>query len=237
MDVKQVITIGRRLQQVHGAFTADQVIRALGVLSSDLGQGAPIPTSADADGVLRSMMFSGDLTVETVRGTVYYRFTDKYLTAYPDIPQLEDQPSELAVDEELYRRLSSAANQAKVMNWSPYSKFPVLAAVETIDGRIYGGSNVENANFSLTKHAEESAVLAALADGALVRCGREWLKTIYIEAPTDCAPCGSCRQFINEFAAEDAIWVKHNNVNGETYSLPFRELLPFDFGPRHLDVD
>jgi cytidine deaminase len=130
--------------------------------------------------------------------------------------------------------LRAAAEGARKMNWAPYSRFVVLAAVETIDGRVYGGSNVENVNFTLTKHAEETAVIAALADGALVRCGRQWLKTIYVQSSADSGPCGGCRQFINEFAADDALWVKHDTTNDTTTSRPFRDLLPFDFGPRHL---
>jgi cytidine deaminase len=128
--------------------------------------------------------------------------------------------------------LRAAAEGARRMHWAPYSNFVVLAAVETIDGRVYGGSNVENVNFTLTKHAEETAVIAALADGALVRCGRQWLKTIYVQSSADSGPCGGCRQFINEFAADDALWVKHDT----TTSRPFRDLLPFDFGPRHLGI-
>ena len=132
--------------------------------------------------------------------------------------------------------LRAAAESARQMNWSPYSKFVVLAAVETVDGRVYGGSNVENVNFSLSKHAEENAIVAALADGALVRGGRQWLKTIYVQSSADSGPCGGCRQFINEFAADDAVWVKHDTSTGEIASRPFRDLLPFDFGPRHLGI-
>jgi cytidine deaminase len=132
--------------------------------------------------------------------------------------------------------LRAAAEAARQMNWAPYSTFVVLAAVETVDGRVYGGSNVENANFTLTKHAEENAVVAALADGALVRCGRQWLQTIYVQSSADSGPCGGCRQFINEFVADDAVWIKHDTAAGTVVSRPFRDLLPFDFGPRHLGL-
>lgn len=132
--------------------------------------------------------------------------------------------------------LAAAAEAARQMNWSPYSKFVVLAAVETIDGHVYGGSNVENVNFTLTKHAEENAVVAALADGALARCGRQWLRTIYVQSSADSGPCGGCRQFINEFAADDAVWIKHDTTAGTLTERPFRDLLPLDFGPRHLGL-
>lgn len=131
-------------------------------------------------------------------------------------------------------RLREAADAARVMNWAPYSKYVVVAAVETIDGRIYGGSNIENVAFTPTKHAEETAIILALADGALARCGREWLKVIYTLSEGDSAPCGGCRQFINEYAAADAIWVG-DKPSGQIVR-PFRDLLPLDFGPRHLGI-
>lgn len=140
------------------------------------------------------------------------------------------------MEAERIEALRAVAGAARQMNWAPYSNFVVLAAVETADGRVYGGSNVENANYTLTKHAEECAALAALADGALARLGREWLTAIYVEAAADSGPCGGCRQFLNEFAAPNAVWVKHNTLTGEIATRPFRDLLPFDFGPRHLGL-
>src|SRR5882757_296597 len=85
--------------------------------------------------------------------------------------------------------LRASAEGARRANYSPYSEFMVLAAVETSDGAVFGGSNVENVNYSLTKHAEELAVLAAILGGA--GPGGEWLKTLYV---TSASPCGSCRQ-------------------------------------------
>lgn len=142
---------------------------------------------------------------------------------------------ELPFSKERFERLQQAARSAQIMNYTPYSNFVVLAAVETADGCYYGGSNVENVAYTPTKHAEENAILVALAGGALARNGREWLTAIYIEsAAADAAPCGGCRQFINEFAHEDAVWVKFHAESGAVLSRPFRDLLPFDFGPRHL---
>ena len=131
--------------------------------------------------------------------------------------------------------LRRAAQQAVGAVWNPYSNFAVLAAVETVDGRYYGGANVENANFSLTKHAEETAVLAAILDGALTRCGRRWLKAIYVTSPSIGAPCGGCRQFINEFAAADALWVGEAH-GGDVIGGTFAELLPYGFGPEDLGI-
>ena len=132
------------------------------------------------------------------------------------------------------RRVAEGARRAVYV---PYSNFTVLVAVETTDGRLYGGGNVENANYSLSKHAEESAALAAIADGALERLGRRWLKTVYVLLPSRSAPCGGCRQFLWEFAADDAVWATEHSDTGEVISAPFTEILPYAFGPNDLGID
>ena len=105
------------------------------------------------------------------------------------MPTLRDLP----IDSDLLARLRGAALEARRANYAPYSKFMVLAAVETASG-IFGGTNVENVNFTLTKHAEEVAILRAMVGGAGPR-GR-WIRTLYV---TSAPPCGSCRQFAAEF--------------------------------------
>lgn len=95
--------------------------------------------------------------------------------------------------------LRTAAQGARRANYSPYSNFIVLAAVETAQG-VFGGSNIENVNFTLTKHAEEMAIVAAILGGA----GPDgaWIRTLYA---TSASPCGSCRQFTAEFANPETV--------------------------------
>ena len=123
-------------------------------------------------------------------------------------------------------RLRDAASSASLACYPRYSGFKVLAAVERIDGNVYGGANVEIVNFSLTKHAEEAAALAAIADGAL-QLGDRWLAAVYTwGAP----PCGSCRQFLWEWAAPDATCFIENTSSGEgTRELLLSSLLPEPF--------
>src|SRR5947199_82818 len=59
-------------------------------------------------------------------------------------------------------RLRNAADAARVMSYAPYTGAVVLAAVRTTRGAYHAGCNVEVANISLSKHAEESAIMAAL---------------------------------------------------------------------------
>jgi len=103
-------------------------------------------------------------------------------------------------DPEKLAALREAAESGRGTHYTPYSKFLVLAAVETLDGRFFGGANVEIVNFSLTKHAEEAAILAAIHAGAL-SLGKGWLRRLYVAGG---APCGSCRQFAVEFGEADS---------------------------------
>jgi cytidine deaminase len=140
------------------------------------------------------------------------------------------------VSDSQLERLRAKADEARDMTWNPYSNYTVLAVVETVDGELYAGSNVENANYSLTVHAEQSAVLAALAAGARQRNGRKLIKGVYVRSPEAPAPCGGCRQFINEFVADEAYWVGED-ASGQVQGGAFRDLLPFGFSPAKLGVE
>jgi len=126
--------------------------------------------------------------------------------------------------------LRETALRARAACYPRYSGFAVLAAVERIDGATYGGANVEVVNYTLTKHAEEAAAMAAIADGAL-ELGDKWLSAVYT---VDYPPCGSCRQFLWEWATPDATcFVEKIEDGGETTLQVFRlaELLPEPFDP------
>jgi cytidine deaminase len=127
-------------------------------------------------------------------------------------------------------QLQEMAKRAYAMNWSPYTGAVATAAVRTTSGNYYGGSNVEVANISLSKHAEESAVLIALAAEAQIAGSRlanhRFIDVVYVTAP----PCGSCRQFLLEFATDDCL-VHVDDGLGEPFSARLVELLPRPFGP------
>lgn len=158
------------------------------------------------------------------------------------------------IDEVTRDRLRKAAEAARSINWSPYSGFLVLAAVEHRDGRVWGGSNVEIANYSLSKHAEEVAILTAMhregrgsLDSTRERHSRRWLKTLYV---VGAPPCGSCRQFAWEWADEATAYVVEQVDQQELRRKPLpsippgptqegllSELLPKAFGPEDLGID
>jgi cytidine deaminase len=80
---------------------------------------------------------------------------------------------------------------------APYSLFHVGAAIETEDGAIFTGCNVENASYGLTICAERNAIFAAVAAGHK----RVVQVAIVADGEKPPYPCGACRQVIAEFAA------------------------------------
>ncbi len=126
-------------------------------------------------------------------------------------------------------KLLEKAKEARIHSYSPYSKFPVGAAVLTTDGKVYTGCNVENAAYGLTVCAEMVAITKAVSEAS------QDITAIAIVADTEgvCRPCGSCRQFILEFG--DEITVVMGNLKGAKDIKSISDLIPFNFGSRDLD--
>lgn len=124
--------------------------------------------------------------------------------------------------------LADAARAVAQNAYIPYSKFPVGAALETEDGRVFVGANIENASYGLGRCAEQSAIQAMASTGA-----RRFRRIhVYSESSPPASPCGACRQILYEFG-KDAI-VECSNHLGETRRFTVRELLPGAFGPEDL---
>ena len=118
--------------------------------------------------------------------------------------------------------LIEAARAAQANAHAPYSGYPVGAALETEDGRVFVGANVENASFGLTNCAERVALGAAVAQGA-----RAFTRLVIVtrsEPPV--APCGACRQALAEFGLELTV---ESVGSRTTKQWTLRELLPDAF--------
>ena len=103
---------------------------------------------------------------------------------------------------------------------APYSEYRVGAALQTVDGRVFVGCNIENANYSNSLHAEEVAVAEAVKTGH-----REFSRLAVASGARDgVTPCGMCRQTLSEFADEDLEIVCDLGEEVSTYTLD--ELLP-----------
>jgi cytidine deaminase len=119
--------------------------------------------------------------------------------------------------------LVDAARAVMQHAYCPYSRFPVGAALEAEDGRIFAGCNVENASLGLTICAERAAVAAAVAAG--VRRFRRLVVVASVEPPV--SPCGACRQMLMEFGP--ALEVESLGLTGRR-RWSVGQLLPDHFG-------
>ena len=131
-------------------------------------------------------------------------------------------------DDELVKIALKAREKAYV----PYSHFKVGAALETKDGRVYEGCNIENASYGLTNCAERTAFFAALADGC--RPG-DFVKLAVVGQTEDViSPCGACRQVISELGADCEIVL--SNLEGKMLKTNIQNLLPGAFGAKDLYI-
>ena len=136
----------------------------------------------------------------------------------------------MSISESEYERLADAARLGAAHAYCPYSHFRVGAAVLTDDRRIAWGGNVENASYGLTICAERNAVFQAVTQSA--RPTAILAVVIYTPTPEPTAPCGACRQVINEFGPDAEV---RSICDGPLeLHLHLHELLPAAFGPRNL---
>jgi cytidine deaminase len=126
------------------------------------------------------------------------------------------------------RALVAAAREAREHAVADYSRFKVGAALETADGTIVTGCNVENATYGLTVCAERVAMFKALSEGH--RRFRRVAVVADTEAPTP--PCGPCRQILWEFGGD--LEVVLANLQKETGRHALSDLLPLPFDARLL---
>jgi cytidine deaminase len=124
--------------------------------------------------------------------------------------------------------LVSAARQARERAIAPYSHFLVGAALETADGRIITGCNIENASYGLTTCAERVALLKALSEGH-----RTFTRiAVVADTATPTSPCGPCRQLLWEYCGD--IPVIMANLTAVTSTLQLAALFPMPFDQRSL---
>ena len=125
--------------------------------------------------------------------------------------------------------LVDAARAARRFAVAPFSNFAVGAALETADGVVVTGCNVENATYGLTVCAERVAMFTALA------AGHRRFRRIAVVADTDAPtpPCGACRQILWEFGGD--LEVVLANETAVTARHRLAALFPHPFDGRLLD--
>jgi cytidine deaminase len=124
--------------------------------------------------------------------------------------------------------LIAAARRAKRYARADFSKFKVGAALETADGTVITGCNIENATYGLTICAERVAMFKAISEG--YKKFRRIAVAFDTHAPTP--PCGACRQILWEFGGDLEIILANQQRSTERHQL--RDLLPMPFDGRFL---
>jgi cytidine deaminase len=134
-----------------------------------------------------------------------------------------------ASDTDLLESLVAEATLARTRAHARYSGFKVGAALETSDGTIVSGCNIENATYGLTLCAERVALVKALSDGHTV------FTRVVIVADTEnpTPPCGPCRQLLWEYCGDLDIILA--NLEGIKATIRLSELLPMPFDARLLE--
>lgn len=126
------------------------------------------------------------------------------------------------------KELVEAAKAVRENAYAPFSEFKVGSALETEDGEIITGSNVESASYGLTVCAERVAVWNAISQG------KRKIVRIAVVADTEdlTPPCGVCRQIIWEFGGD--IPVIFANLQGKVETVQMKDLLPRAFDTKFL---
>ena len=125
-------------------------------------------------------------------------------------------------------RLVDAARRAREHAVADFSHFKVGAALETADGTIITGCNVENATYGLTICAERVAMFKALSEGH-----RSFRRVAVVADTTDpTPPCGACRQILWEFGGDLDVILANLSEHKGTFRM--KDLLPLPFDARLL---
>jgi cytidine deaminase len=126
------------------------------------------------------------------------------------------------------KELIDAAADVRERAYAPYSNFRVGAAVETDDGDIYTGCNVESASYGLTVCAERVAIWKGISRG-VTKFGRI---AVVVDTEELTPPCGVCRQIIWEFCGDVPVIL--SNLHGKSETIQMSELLPRAFDSKFL---
>jgi cytidine deaminase len=126
------------------------------------------------------------------------------------------------------KELLEAARQVRENARATYSGFRVGAALESMDGQVFTGCNIENATYGLTVCAERVAVWKALSEGV------HKFRRIVVCADTDqlTPPCGPCRQILWEFCGDIELTLV--NLKDQSETLPLSSIFPRAFDASYL---
>ena len=139
------------------------------------------------------------------------------------------------MDKDTAEKLIETALKYRKRSYSPYSNFKVGAALLSADGQVFGGCNIENAGYTPTNCAERTAFFKAVSEGVTKFSAIAIVGGAGEDPDTLCAPCGVCRQVMQEFCNSESfeIIMAVSADNYEVHTL--KELFPYGFGPDNLN--
>lgn len=134
------------------------------------------------------------------------------------------------MEKDIFEQLYQLAAKTRENSYSPISKYKVGAAIRTATGNVYGGTNIEDAGFNSTIHAEQCCVAQMIA----AEGWQEVTQLVIVggneeEVNDTVTPCGHCRQFLVEFA-KDGLQITTTGPKGDVrYETTLGELFPKKF--------
>lgn len=134
-------------------------------------------------------------------------------------------------DGQLVREALKAREHAYV----PYSRFAVGAALLDAQGTVWHGCNIENAAYTPTTCAERTAFFKAVSEGS-----DDFVTIAIVGGPVGrpttrwCAPCGVCRQVMQEFCDPETFRVILARTPDDRRAMLLKDVLPDGFGPQDL---
>ena len=131
------------------------------------------------------------------------------------------------------KELFELAKKATENSYSPYSDCKVGAAILCKNGKVFTGTNIENAAFGPTICAERVAIFKAVSEGE-----KEFSKIAVVGGKGGIingifAPCGVCRQVLREFC-EDDFTILLGESDDSFKSVTLKDLLPLSFSPENV---
>lgn len=115
------------------------------------------------------------------------------------------------------------ALQARGRAYAPYSNFHVGAALQTANGTVFTGCNVENTSYGLCICAERTAICKAVSEG------HQSFEAIAVAATPFATPCGACRQFLVEFGKQIEVICVDADHPAKTRTWTIEQLIPENF--------
>lgn len=130
-------------------------------------------------------------------------------------------------------RLFKASLKARKTSYSPYSKFAVGAALSVAKQKNFSpflGCNIENSSYGATVCAERVAIWKAVSENPKAKVQ---VLVVVTDTKPAAAPCGICRQVLQEFSTRETILCQAS-LSGVERIFSVAEILPGPFDSSQL---